>query len=165
MEDKQNNDKIRFHLQESEALKKQWVQNVFNIIDNLSNRLADMEKKVYEEREFVLVSLEKLKELLRQDMNTGDAEVLKALKILEERVDKFISDTKNKFSKVNFGITEEVKELDDCLDTTNITLATVKTKVGIYSAITSLIIIGITSIIGTTLAVVFKDAIKAWWGG
>jgi len=151
----------RLHLEEADTLKKQWVKYVYKTIDDLSSKLDSLEKKVYDEREYFLDSLMNLKETLRDVIDEGDAKNTRELKGVVSKLDEFITETRNKFSKVNFNITEEVKTLGDTVVDERLTLKGITTKIGVYSAITTIIFMGIITI----LATIFKDAIKAWFGG
>ena len=165
MADTELDTEVKLHLQEADVLKKQWVEYVYKTIDDLSTKLDNTTEKLHKEREYLLTSLMSLKESLQREIKIGDENTLNELKELEGSVTSFISAVKEKFSKVNFNITDEVKAVNNSLIVTKTTLAEIKTKVGIYSAITSLIITVLTTAAASGLVMIFKESIKKWlWG-
>ena len=156
---------VKLHLQEADVLKKQWVEYVYKTIDDLSTKLDSTTEKLHKEREYLLTNLMSLKENLQKEIKVGDENTLKELKELEGKVAMFIAEVKKKFSKVNFNITDEVKNVNENLIVTKTTLAEIKTKVGVYSAITSLIITALATSAAGGLVMIFKESIKKWlWG-
>jgi len=156
---------VKLHLQEADVLKKQWVKYVYKTIDDLSTKLDATNEKLYQEREYLLTSLTTLKDGLQEELKTSDANTSKELKIIEKKITEFIKKTETKFSKVNFNITNEVKDVNEELTSTNTTLTEVRTKVGIYSAITSLIITALTTAAAGGLVYLFQESIKTWLKG
>lgn len=174
------------HLLESDILKRQWVTYVFEAVEKLHVKVEANTLQVQKEREEFFRSLVELKDNLNDKITVASKEQAAELKILEDKLTKFIDETFEKFNNssdvfnerlssyslkqndciidVKKGVEEKIEEVVADQVAVKLNLTEVKAQFGAYIA---MVVIGVNVVLGiltTSLVVVFKDAIRNWLG-
>lgn len=174
------------HLLESDMLKRQWVTYVFEAVEKLHSKVEANTLQVQKEREEFFRALVELKDKLNDKLTLASKEQAVELKLLDEKLIKFIDEVAEKFNTTSISFNENISlcaaKQRGCIDnikddienkiedivtdqvTVKLNLTEIKAQFGAYIAI---IVIGINVVLGvlaTSLVVVFKDAIRNWLG-
>jgi len=174
------------HLLESDILKRQWVTYVFEAVEKLHVKVEANTLQLQKEREDFFRSLVELKEILNDRIIIASKEQASELKVLEDKLSKFIDETIEKFNnssdifnerlyscslKQNDFIVDVKKDVEEKIEevvtdqvAVKLNLTEVKAQFGAYIA---MVVIGVNVVLGvltTSLVVIFKDAIRNWLG-
>lgn len=174
---------VKLHLQEADNIKKQWFTYVYQSIDNLSHRVEATALKVERERVEVLEKLNKLREMLADDIKNSSLEQTKQLEKVESRIERVIDSMAIKVDGVNVSdirlqldsyIQEAEgrmdKSLKDYSEKTNLKLQEInnaqielKTKIRFYAVISGLVITAIattfSSFLGSYIVKMLSDVV------
>lgn len=120
-----NDDGVKLHLRESEALRKQWVTYVFDAVQSLHDKVAANSLQLQKEREEVFHKLVELKEKLDEQIKDSSKEQAKELEKLDKKLTTFIQEVADGFSNVNTCV-------DDCLSEQSDKNAEVSKELKIY---------------------------------
>jgi len=175
---------VTLHLQEADDIKNQWFSYVYRSIERLSAKVEATALKVEHERVEVLERLNKLRDMLSRDIKAGNAEQIKQLEKVEERVERLVAAMSVKLDGVSIAdirlqldvyVQESedkmTKSLKDFADKTNAkvqelndTQIVLKTKIKSYAVVASLIITAVatvaSSFVGQTIAQIFTSIPK-----
>jgi len=174
------------HLLESDMLKRQWVTYVFEAVEKLHGKVEANTLQVQKEREEFFRALVELKDKLNDKLTLASKEQTTELKLLDEKLLKFIDEVTEKFNTINIsfnesislcatkqisciddiknGIEEKIEDIVTDQVTVKLNLTEIKAQFGAYIA---MIVVGVNVVLGvlaTSLVVVFKDAIRNWLG-
>lgn len=172
---KEIDDSIRLHLQEAEFMKKEWISYVYSTIDGLSSKVNANSIQIQKEREYVITSLMELQEKITKELAKNNCANRADLKKLSKELDKFIKEIMEKFETVNDCIETSLdehieeedlhfEELESEIKTISDAQLVIKTKLGVYVVVITLVITAITTTITGGILVLFRDVIKTWIG-
>lgn len=171
-QNKEFTSEVKLHLKEADDMKKQWYSYVFTSISSLSDKVEATALRVEKERAEVLEKLNVLRDILTEEIKKSSNGQTKELEKTEYRLEKTVDSINGKLKQLNtldiklqidehFKIAtckfeEDTKKQLKVLSDAQLIM---KTKVGVYAVVVSLI----TTAIVTTIAGGFFPLIQSLW--
>lgn len=168
-------DGVRLHLQEAEFMKKEWISYVYSTISELSSKVTTNTLQIQKEREYIITSLIKLNEKITIELSKNSNINKEELKKLSRKLNSFIKEITEKFDTVDdcieASLDDHVEEEDSRFEKLEkevsrigTSLLVIKTRVGVYIIILTLVITAVTTTLTGGLIVLFKDILKTLIG-
>ena len=163
----QNNDE-KLHFQEAEELKKRWHTYVYDTLKGLDVDIKNIREETKRDKEELNLRIDALKDQLISELNSFKDECNR-LNLdnsdLQNSLDSQIEAIKRDLEKYIDGKFEDFKEkINTKIEDVKIVGAVTKTRLAVYSAVVSLILVALITTIAGGVLLIFGDALKSFFG-